>query len=249
LPSGLLVRPGVFRRHQHSKASVASLSGSMFRPSGLIALASIDVPRKYFLWLRHSGTFVNPEDSIRAYLRDERSTTMSDKLSQLFANTQSALAAHPEQATATFAVESRGHGGLFRKVKVRGFSIDVDEPAALGGTDRAPNPVEYALAALATCQEITYWLHAAALGIPLNDVSVKLEGAIDLRGFFAAAPGVRPGFGNVRGTVQFDSPAKPEDLRRLKQVVDAHCPVLDLFRNPTPVTLELAETAAVARAA
>lgn len=29
---------------------------------------------------------------------------------------------------------------------------------------------------LATCQEITYRLHADALGIPLDDVSVKLEG-------------------------------------------------------------------------
>jgi len=174
---------------------------------------------------------------------------MSNGLKELFGNSQSALAAHPEQAAATFSVESSGHGGLYRKVKIRDFTVEVDEPAVLGGTDRAANPAEYALASLATCQEITYWLHAAALGIPLNDVSVKLEGTIDLRGFFAAAPGVRPGFGSVRGTVQFDSPAKPEDLRRLKQVVDAHCPVLDLFRNPTPVTLELAEPAAAARAA
>ena len=95
----------------------------------------------------------------------------------------------------------------------------------------AANPVEYALAALATCQEITYRLHAAALGIPLKEVSVKLEGDVDLRGFFAVEQGVRPGFQEIRGTVQFDSTAPPEDLRRLKEVVDAHCPVLDLFRN------------------
>lgn len=174
---------------------------------------------------------------------------MSSGLRELFANTQSALAAHPEQAVANFAVESSGHGGLYRKVKIRDFTVEVDEPAALGGTDRAPNPVEYALAALATCQEITYWLHAAALGIPLTDVSVKLEGTIDLRGFFAAADGVRPGFEDIRGTVQFDSPAGAEELRRLKQVVDAHCPVLDLFRNPTPVTLELLEPLEARRAA
>jgi hypothetical protein len=33
----------------------------------------------------------------------------------------------------------------------------------------------------------------------------------------------------------------PEELQRLKEVVDAHCPVLDLFRNPTPVKLEVAQ--------
>jgi putative redox protein len=53
----------------------------------------------------------------------------------------------------------------------------------LGGADTAPNPVEYILAALGSCQEITYRLYADALGIPLNGVSVELTGAIDLRGF------------------------------------------------------------------
>jgi uncharacterized OsmC-like protein len=111
----------------------------------------------------------------------------------------------------------------------------------LGGTDRAPNPVEYALAALATCQEITYRLHAAALGIPLREVSVKLEGDLDLRGFFGVDDTVRPGFKEIRGSVRFDSPAPLEDLQRLKDIVDAHCPVLDLFRNATPVRLDVAQ--------
>jgi uncharacterized OsmC-like protein len=125
-------------------------------------------------------------------------------------------------------------------VSIREFSVDVDEPPALGGNDKAPNPVEYALAALATCQEITYRLHADALGIPLDDVSVRLEGEIDLRGFFGAASSVRPGFQRVTGSVSFDSTASADDLARLKRVVDAHCPVLDLFSNATPVRIDIA---------
>jgi uncharacterized OsmC-like protein len=139
--------------------------------------------------------------------------------------------------------------GLHRRVQIRDFAVEVDEPPALGGSDKAPNPVEYALAALATCQEITYRLHAAELGINLRDVSVKLEGTIDLRGFFRAAEDVRPGFTAIRGTVTFDSDATPEELDRLKAIVDAHCPVLDLFRNPTPVTLEVAREGAARLAA
>ena len=169
---------------------------------------------------------------------------MSSDLEHVFVQTQSALSQNPEQGLVTFAAESRGQGGLYRRVSIRDFTVDVDEPPLLGGTDRAANPVEYALAALATCQEITYRLHAAALGIPLNDVSVRLEGDLDLCGFFRAADGVRPGFKEMRGTVQFDSTASPEDLKRLKEVVDAHCPVLDLFRNPTSVKLDIAEPAA-----
>lgn len=168
---------------------------------------------------------------------------MSTDLNQIFSQHQSALSEHPEQGLFTFKAESRGQDGLHRRVSIRDFTVDVDEPPLLGGTDRAANPVEYALAALATCQEITYRLHAAALGIDLTEVSVKLQGDIDLRGFFRAADGVRPGFKEIRGSVRFDSSASPEELKRLKEIVDAHCPVLDLFRNPTPVKLEVAEVA------
>ncbi len=162
--------------------------------------------------------------------------------------TRAALAAGPaDSGIVTFRVDSRQESGLRSRVRIRSFDVGVDEPPSLGGTDTAPNPVEYALAALATCQEITYRLHADHLGIPLDSVAVTLEGDIDLRGFFAVDDAVRPGFTAIRGEVTLDSPAPPADLERLKAHVDAHCPVLDLFTTPTPLRLDLrtaAETAA-----
>lgn len=158
----------------------------------------------------------------------------------LVRDTRTALTAAPDGATiATFRVDSRQVAGLRSDVHIRDFEVAVDEPPTLGGADTAPNPVEYALAALATCQEITYRLHADHLGIPLDAVAVSLEGDIDLRGFFAVDETVRPGFQAIRGTVTLDSPASPEELERLKAHVDAHCPVLDLLSNPTPLALEL----------
>lgn len=160
-----------------------------------------------------------------------------------------AFAAAPSSALATFRVESRQEVGLKSRVRTRSFTIDVDEPPTLGGTDIAPSPVEYALAALATCQEITYRLHADALGIPLDGVAVTLEGDIDLRGFFGTDDSIRPGFLAIRGTVTVDSPAPVEELERLRDHVDAHCPVLDLLSNPTPLHLELLTPTATAAGA
>jgi uncharacterized OsmC-like protein len=88
-------------------------------------------------------------------------------------------------------------------------------------------------------REITYRLYADSLGIPLNGVSVQLAGAIDLRGFFNVAQDVRPGFQTIEAEVILDSPASEADLARLKDIVDRHCPVLDILRNPTPVKLSL----------
>ena len=160
-------------------------------------------------------------------------------LKEIIVATQSDLRANPHNAVATFSANSRQVEGLRSETKIRQFSLTVDEPPNLGGTDAGPNPVELVLASLATCQEITYRAYATALGIPLESVSVKLEGSLDLRGFFAVKDGVRAGFDAVRGVVNLKSSAPAADLAKLKEVVDAHCPVLDILRAPVPVNLKL----------
>ena len=72
---------------------------------------------------------------------------------------------------------------------------------------------------------------------------MRLTGALDLRGFFNVDPAVRPGFQTIEAEVTLDSPAPEADLARLKAVVDRHCPVLDILRNPTPVELVLRQAA------
>lgn len=164
---------------------------------------------------------------------------MSFVFKEVVETAQTGLKSAPENALATFTAQSRQTAGLRSAVSVRQFNLAVDEPEALGGQDTAPNPVEYILAALASCQEITYRLYADAMAIPLTAVSVDLAGTLDLRGFFAVDETVRPGYLGIQATVTLDSPADESDLRRLKAAVDRHCPVLDMLTNPTPVSLEL----------
>jgi len=87
------------------------------------------------------------------------------------------------------------------------------------------------------------------LDIPLNGVSVKLTGRLDLRGFFAVDEGVRPGLRDIHATVTIDSPAGADDIERLKATVDRHCPVLDILRNVTPVKTEYRLPSGSAKAA
>ncbi len=164
---------------------------------------------------------------------------MSFKFKDAFDVTSAALAAAPDTATATFSATSQLGDGVNSRVTVRQFAVDVDEPESLGGRDTAPNPVEYILTALGSCQEITYRLYADALGIPVDGVSVKLTGNIDLRGFFNVDPNVRPGYQEIVAEVTIDSPASEQELIRLKEIVDSHCPVLDILTNPTPVHTKL----------
>ena len=147
----------------------------------------------------------------------EKSSFEDLSLKDIIVATQADLRDYPDHANATFAADSRQVAGLRSEAKIRQFSLTVDEPTSLGGTDTGPNPVELVLAALATCQEITYRAYATALGIPLESVSVKLEGALDLRGFFAVKDGVRAGFNDVRGTVHLKSSALRRRARQTQR--------------------------------
>lgn len=161
-------------------------------------------------------------------------------LNDVIEGTRDAVTTDPSNAAVSFSVSNTLVPGTETavRVQIRDHLFAVDEPAALGGTDSAANPVEYALAALGSCQVITYQFWAAKLGIPLDAVTVTVDGDLDLHGFFGFGD-VRPGFTDVRVTVRLDGPAGPDAYERLRQQVDQHCPVLDLFRNPTPTTSSL----------
>ena len=166
---------------------------------------------------------------------------MSTSLETVIATVQDKFREAPASAQASFHSVSQLGAGFRSEVSIRQHRLVIDEPAALGGSDAGPNPIEMLLAALGACQEITYRAYATALGIPLTAVSVRLTGDIDLRGFFGVDDSVRAGYQNIRGEVRLESSASTADLARLKAAVDSHCPVLDMLTAPVPVTLELAQ--------
>jgi len=77
-------------------------------------------------------------------------------------------------------------------------------------------------------------------GIRSDSVSVKLEGSLDLRGFFAVKDGVRAGFNNVRGVVNLKSSAPASDLAKLKGSLSTRIVRCSTSaRSRRPVELEL----------
>lgn len=171
------------------------------------------------------------DSSVSGTGRDEKLRRVLDVVGPKFTE-------NPQRATVRFRAAGVGGDGVRSDISIGRHTVVVDEPPALAGEDAAPSPVETALAALLSCQVVTYRLWAAKLGIPLDDVSVDVEGAIDLRRFYGLDDSVRPGFGDVRVVVTLSGPAGEQRYHELAEAVDEHCPVLDLFRNPTPVTVE-----------
>jgi putative redox protein len=157
-------------------------------------------------------------------------------LSTLIADTRKAVDDDAANAQAVFSAQGTLVGITEVDIRTGTHTFKVDEPPALGGADAAANPVQYALASLASCQAITYRFWAEQLGIPFDSLTVRLEGDLDIRGFFGFDDTVRPGFTAIRVDVRVSGPESAERYAELAAAVDAHCPVLDLFTNSVPVT-------------
>lgn len=138
----------------------------------------------------------------------------------------------------TLRASSELDGGVGSQVRMRNFTVIADEPAELGGNDRGPTPMEYALGSLMSCMTVMIRLIAAEQKVRVDDVAFEVEGDLDLRGLYGTAP-IRPDFLEVRGTVWLDTPEEPDRIAQLRDEVYRRCPAYNLFRRAgTPVRLE-----------
>jgi putative redox protein len=150
-----------------------------------------------------------------------------------------AISADAAAAAVSFDAHATLVGVTEVDVATGAHTFKVDEPAVLGGTDLAANPVQLVLASLGACQAITYQVWAAKLGIALEGVEARVEGDIDLRGFLGLLDGVRPGYTRIRCFVTLKGPEPDARYEELVAAVNAHCPVLDIVANPVPVEREV----------
>lgn len=143
-------------------------------------------------------------------------------------------------AALTYKVTGRGIGSVATEIRSGKHSFLVDEPGALAGDDAAASPVEYALGALISCQVVVFRLYAQGLGLTIDEIEITAEGDLDVRKLFGIDESGRAGFQDVRVKVDITGPNTAEEYENLRQVVDAHCPVLDVFSNPVPTSGALA---------
>lgn len=119
------------------------------------------------------------------------------------------------------------------------FVLDADEPPILLGEDKGPNPVEYALTALAACVTTSIVYHAAAKGITIHAMESRLEGDIDLRGFLGLSDDIPRGYKEIRMFVNIEADAPAEQLEEIVKLGPTYSPVFDTITRAVPVTVKL----------
>lgn len=130
-------------------------------------------------------------------------------------------------------VEGFGIGG---EEVARRFTIDIDEPRELGGSNRFANPQEHLIAALNACIMVGYVAQCAVRGITLENLAIETEGEIDLRGFLGIDPAVTRGYDNLRYKVRIKGNGTKEQFAEIHEAVMATSP--NFYNLSRPVALK-----------
>jgi uncharacterized OsmC-like protein len=118
----------------------------------------------------------------------------------------------------------------------RRFSIDIDEPRELGGSNSFANPQEHLIAALNACMTVGYAAQCAVRGITLESLAIETEGEIDLRGFLGIDPAVPQGYENLSYTVRIKGNGTREQFAAVHKAVMATSP--NFYNLSQPVALK-----------
>ena len=118
------------------------------------------------------------------------------------------------------------------------FSMVIDEPPTLGGTDGGPSPVQVLLMALAGCLNVTGHEVAKQRGLKLNGMEIKIEGVMNPCTFIGCSFEERAGFQQIQVTVVADMEgATQEEIDAWLEETENRCPVTDNIRADTTITV------------
>jgi uncharacterized OsmC-like protein len=183
-------------------------------------------------------------------------TTMTEPTTLNGINTEAlrgaveAITQDPTKAMTHWEVSTCWRGGTRSDTQVRSyaiggvrvakdFTIRVDEPLELCGTNKFANPQEYLLAALNSCMIVGYTVGCALEGIKLDELRIETEGDIDLRGFLGLSAEVKPGYDQLRYTVHIKGDGTPEQFDRIHRTVMSTSPNYFNVRNSIPLKSRL----------
>lgn len=118
------------------------------------------------------------------------------------------------------------------------FSLIIDEPEQLGGTDEGPSPVQVLLMSLAGCLNVTGHEVARQKGLKLNSMKVAIEGVLNPCTFIGCSFEERAGFQKINVTITPDMDgASEEAIAAWIQETEERCPVTDNLRAGTQLSV------------
>jgi uncharacterized OsmC-like protein len=109
-------------------------------------------------------------------------------------------------------------------------AIVIDEPAARGGTDHGPTPIETMIASLLGCANVILNRVAEKNHVEVKALSLQAEASFDRRGVMLEEEVPVP-FPEIRLTINLTTSATEAEVQRLKSDLGKYCPVSKVIRQ------------------
>lgn len=140
---------------------------------------------------------------------------------------------NPEAALVTLKAQGCIGEGITCRVETGKALVEAGLHPATGGSGLAACSGDMLLEALVACAGVTLSAVATALGIELQDGTVRAEGDLDFRGTLGVSKEAPVGFRNIRLHFDLDTGASEEQLATLIRLTERYCVVYQtLCQNP-----------------
>lgn len=154
----------------------------------------------------------------------------------------------PDEAISAYGITATWKGGVVTEVKtsnqhvgskevVKNFTFTIGEPKELLGDNLHPTPQDYLLGGMAGCMMVGFVATAAAKGISLDHVELKIVGNLDLKGFLQVDPSSPVGFAELQFNFDVKGNGTQEQYDEIVEHVRKASPNYRTISDPVAVSV------------
>ena len=147
----------------------------------------------------------------------------------------------PGSAVVTLTAEGDiDDAGIACKVATGRALVTAGLHPATGGSGLEACSGDMLLEALVACAGVTFNAVATAIGVVVKSGEVKAEGDLDFRGTLGVVKDAPVGFREIRLRFDLDTDAAGEQKKKLIELTERYCVVLQTLRRAPEVTTAIA---------
>ncbi|WP_069806840.1 CatA-like O-acetyltransferase [Vulcanisaeta thermophila] len=159
------------------------------------------------------------------------------KLKELIEKPHEVLPGLPPPPEVSFSVTAVSISDTKIEASIRNFKVIVDEPEEAGGTNTAPNPIEYLLLALAGCMNVTIRKIAKERGIKIDTMQLTITGSLNPARFGGIVKTGRAGLTRIRIELSISTTAPKDVINSIIKEAEERCPVHDTLAQGTQIEI------------
>ena len=160
-----------------------------------------------------------------------------DQLRSLQAPLKKRYQEKPKAAFITLKAQGKICEGVSCKIETGKALVEAGLHPATGGNGMMVCSGDMLLEALAACAGVTLSAVATAIGITIDEGTVRTEGDLDFRGTLGVSKEVPVGFQNIRIMFDLKTNASEEQLATLLRLTERYCVVFQTLSHSPKISV------------